>query len=256
MRIRCLILLFLFLLLWCVPARGAIAVDGTPGSIDNGATSSTTAQLSISAITAGDFVMCAFTFTGGGGNVFTSIKDANSNTYTVVGLRLLSGISQYIGIAYYQNAVGTSNEKTITLTVNTSTAFMAMTCGAFSGGKTSGALIDVSNTAGPTTSTNPTVALTTTCSGDLVVGTVDMSNNTPTHGSGFTSMGANTTTLNFTEYQVQSSAGAINANWTAASDTWGTNATSFIASGASCSVVVPGSLIGGKTTIGGPSVVH
>jgi hypothetical protein len=228
-------LLLLLFLVWACPAWAVIAPDGSPASVDNGAGASTTVQVSMGAVTAADFIVCHFSFEDASSNAFTSLQNASGDNFVQVSLNDDTGVGQWTGIYYRQNITANSNERTLTLKYTVSKPFGAMSCAAFSGGVTSGPLVDVVPAVKTATSTNPTSnSATTTCNGDLVVGLAQMNANTPTVGAGFTTMGSNSTTLLFSEYKVQSTAGSIAANWTASSDTWYAQMGTFFAAGASC----------------------
>lgn len=213
-------ILFTLGLLFASPAFGAIAADSTWAVQDRGNAGNTTVQVGLSAISTGDLIVCGFTYSNTGSHTISTFRDANANSFTIIFNHNNTTTGQFVGMAYRMNTSNQSNEKTITMTLSATTSFMAMGCRSYTGANTSSAL-DVTPSQ-DATGTNPTsTAATTACNGELIVGNLTTQTlNNPTAGSGFTIGAQNTASFQFTEDQIQSSAGSIATTWTLASDNY------------------------------------
>src|SRR6267378_6759312 len=201
----------------------------TSGSVDNGTTASLNAQLGLSAsILANDLVVAQFSFSSTGGNSFIDVHDNNAGgAYTAaVAATNNTAVGQWAGIYYFYMA-GAASSLTVTASWSVSNEFGALTASIWRGIATSNP-VDGAVQQQLLNTTNPTSTSVTTTAADLVVGNVQMLNLTPSVGSGFTILGSNTSTLLFSEYLIQSAAGSVQANWTAASDSWTAQMAAFL----------------------------
>jgi len=246
---------FLLLLLWfllAVPTWATIAADGAAASHDNGATSATTVVVPLGhSISAGDLIVCGFSFAGPVQPTITIGDNINAGNYSIaVPSHRNTTISQTVGIQFFPGSA--SGTPTITLTSNLGSAFGAMTCRAYTvtGGVASLDCVPSPSFVDGTTSNPTTNACTTTVNGDLLFATVSMSAQTPTAGGSYTLIGSNTSTLQFTEDQIQGSAGSTTGVFTATTDNWCVEVATF-------KVVQGGnSLVLGPTKILGPSLIQ
>ena len=243
----------LWLLIAAVPVGATLAADGAAASHDNGAVAGTTVAVPLGhSISSGDLIVCGFSVAGTSGQTITSITDSiNAGNYlTAVAAHRNTTLSQTVGIYYFLGSA--SGTPTITLTYGLSSAFAAMTCRAYTvtGGVASLDCVPSPAFVDGTTSNPTTNACTTTVNGDLLFATVSMQANTPTAGGSYTLIGSNTSTLQFTEDQIQSTAGSTTGVFTATADTWCVEVATF-------KVVQGGhSLLIGPTKILGPSLIQ
>jgi hypothetical protein len=205
-------------------AGSGISLDGNlHGVVDNGSVSGTTAALALGTPTAGDLITCEVTFDGGNGNTLASIVDNRNGSYAAaVPVHLNSTLRQWFGIYYIQNAAASAT--TVTITTTQSRSWLAMSCQAWNGAATSGALDtgfmqlqDATNAPNPTTGANQTPAT----NGELLIASLGMNNaGSPTAGTNYALIDGAVTTQFWPEYWIQGSITSTAGNYTWPTDSW------------------------------------
>jgi hypothetical protein len=214
----------LFLAVFCLlivtsHSHGAIALD-QHASTDNNVSTLSTIVVVLTGTAPNSHIVCNWTISGTSGIAYTSITDnVNAGSYSIaIASHTVTSVGQIEGQSYKENNAG--GTVTITAQFTHSNAFGAMGCQSRTGVALTGSL-DVAATVKDSTGTNPTAnSMTTTANGDVIVSAALMSANTPTAGAGFTLRDSMTDTLLFVEDTIQTTAGAIAASWTAASDSY------------------------------------
>jgi RHS repeat-associated protein len=192
------------------------------GTTDNGGSSSTVA-LTLNGVTAGDLLTCSLSF-GASSAITLSVADNVNGAWSVANAAHFdSANTQATGQFYFANSK--PGNITITGTAGTAGAPQAINCQEWSGVATSSPLDQVTQqdgTAANASSGNVTTAVV----GELILG--DLENiGSPTAGSGFTLINTTAQTWLSTEYQVQTSAGAIAATWTSSAGNWTAQVATF-----------------------------
>jgi hypothetical protein len=202
---------------------------GANNSTDNGSTASATVVVTLTGVSTGDLIVAEVSFSSNA--TLNQVKDnVNSGNYTAaVAVHHNTTLGQYYGIYYMPNSA--SGTVTITLTVNSSFDFAAMSCQAWHGALTTGVLDsafsqqqDATSTANPTTGSVRTPA----GNGELIIAACGFASATPAAGANYALIGSNTQTLWFPEYWIQSSSTATNGPFTASSDNWTDQMAAFI----------------------------
>jgi RHS repeat-associated protein len=193
------------------------------GSTDNGSTSATTVVVTLSNVNAGDLLTCSLSF-GAASAVSLSVADNVNGAWSVANAAHFdSANTQITGQFYLANSkAGTT---TITGTVGVANADGAINCQEWSGAATSNPLDQATQQDG-TTANASSGSITTAVAGELILG--DLENiGSPTAGVGFTLLNSTPYTEISTEYQLQTSAGAIAATWTSSAGNWTAQVATF-----------------------------
>jgi len=197
-------------------------------SKDAGVTTSTSLAF-VSANTAGNWIAVCIRAGTSSSQGFT-VTDSNSNTYrqaTQIGFAA-AGAGVTLAIYYAENIKGGANTITVSDTVSGPLRFAILE---YSGVATANSL-DVTAVAQGTSTSPNSGNMSTTASGDLLLGAIVTTNAAVfTAGSGYTieeSVPAEPNTKLITEDQVQAAAGAASASASlAASDNWGAALAAF-----------------------------
>ncbi len=222
----------LFLVLCGALVRGQSAPISLVQHTGKDAGTTTSSSLAFTANnTAGNWI--AVVIRGGGtGQVFT-VSDSRGNTYRKA-IQFNETIdATTLGLFYAENIAGGANTITVSNSFSGTLRFAILE---YAGVATSNSL-DVTATAQGTSSAPTTPTVTTTASGDLVIGILSTANpRTFTAGSGYViqervPVAPNTKLV--AEDRIQATAGSVLANGTLnASDTWGAAVAAFRAAAA------------------------
>jgi hypothetical protein len=198
---------------------------------------STTSVTNSGTFTAGNLIACVVIWIDTT-NTLTSVTDGGSNTYTLVNNNTNGAGGGRISNAYAMNIAGFTG--TITGTFSGAALWSSLQCHEVSGAATTGAL-DKSTAGGVNTSSTATDAVTitgvtTTANGEYVIAALVVTNgNTAAAGTNYTQrISNNGVTREFSEDQIQSSAGAIAPTFTASgagSTNWQIGMMTFFAAG-------------------------
>lgn len=195
----------------------------TPALVTNDLTSTTIAQTFGSAVTVGNRIVVAVSWSAGGATNYPTIADTRGNVYT-------RHIDDYDtanlqGLAVYSAPVTTGGTNTVTCTFGTTTDYRRLSIHEYSGISSSNP-IDTTDknkvTSGGSTATDgvTSTASNTTTDGCLIYGARQHDQAgvpTVTAGTGFTSRTNNNE--HSTEDRIQTTAGSVAATWTHSTST-------------------------------------
>ena len=214
---------------WGVPAFVQYASAG------NGGSGNAAVAFSASNITTNDLIVVHCLW-GNTTQTLSSVTDTAGNTYTLIAnSSVTESTNMRTQSAYAIITAGSGTKPTITCTRSSTSNAAWIEVAEYSGTATSGVLDQSAGTSG-TSATPTSPSVTTTASGELIVGLFTQdggAGETWTGGSGYTlrspSTGSNERAL---EDQVQSTAGSISANATmSSSQSWTAVIITFKASG-------------------------
>ena len=201
-----------------------ITLDGNlHGVQDNGQQITSSASLAMGTPHAGDLITCEVSFDSGNGNSLVSLSDPNNGSYAAaVPMHLNSGMRQWFGIYYVQNAV--ASPTTVTIVTSQSRSWLAISCQAWQGAATSnaldtsfGQLQDASGMPNPTTGANRTPA----ADGSLIIAGAGLVNGgVPGAGAQYALIDGAASTQWWPEYWIQGTATSTAGNFTWPTDTW------------------------------------
>jgi RHS repeat-associated protein len=192
-------------------------------STDNGQTSTSSIVVTLNGVRSGDLLTCSLTYGNAAGTTLSVSDNVNGPWAVASSVHYNSVIAQTTGQFYFANNKG--GNLTITGTPGAAGSWGAMNCQEWSGVAISSALGQATQQDG--TTANPSSgSVTTTASGDLVLG--DLENvQAPNAGTDFTLVNTTPSTWLSSEYEIQSSSGAIAATWTAAAANWTSQVATF-----------------------------
>jgi len=159
----------------------------------------------------------------GGAATSIAVSDSTNGAYSVASaIQNNLDATQYVAMFYFQNAA--AGTYSVTATNTGGACYFGLSCQAWKGVAKTSALdtsfgqykYQATSAANPTTGT----ALTPYTSGELIIGFLDTSNNTPTAGTNYTLIDAQTACLAYPEYWIQNAPTATNAPFTMATDIW------------------------------------
>jgi unsaturated rhamnogalacturonyl hydrolase len=193
------------------------------GSVDKGGAATSSVAVTLSGVTSGDLLTCSLTYGNNGGTTL-SVSDSLNGAWSVANAaHYNSNITQTTGQFYFAN----SKSGTVTVIGEPAGAgtWGAMNCQEWSGAAISSPLDQVTSADG--TTANPSSgSVTTTTSGELVLG--DLENGIgPSAGSGFSLVSSTPSTGLSTEYLIQSGAGPAAATWTLPATGWTAQVATF-----------------------------
>ena len=214
---------FTLLFLICASAQATITLD-THNSKQGTATCNVTSiNLTLTSVTAGDLITCEATMGTPSSATTIAISDSTNGAYSVsAAIQANVNAEQYVAMFYFQNAA--AGTYSVTATNNGAACYFGFSCQAWTGVAKTAALdtsfsqykYQATSAANPTTGT----ALTPYTGGELIIGFVSTSNNTPTAGTNYTLIDAQSTCLAYPEYSIQNGPTATNAPFTMATDFW------------------------------------
>jgi hypothetical protein len=184
-------------------------VQGTNGGVQSGPSAGVAYT---SNNTTGNLLVLVCRSTGASSTAGITITDSQGNTWSVPIKTTWTGTNTLI-MAYAPNCKSGANTVTVS---HTGTSFLQTKLAEYSGVATSSPL-DKSGDATNTSTTPTSSSVTTTQNGELIVGgfaNANANNLTITAGSGYTKRTATDDGNGAIEDQVQTSAGAISANFT------------------------------------------
>lgn len=191
-------------------------VTGQKAVADTGATSGTTIAVAFpSNVTAGNLI-CVQSGNDSGSASASGYADTLSNSYAAVVVSANNvSAQQRIDASYCKNISGGSC--TVTATFTASTSWRHIHVSEYSGADTTAPLDKSAGNTG-TSGSGSSGAQTTTTNGQLIYG--GSGNGLNTAGTGFTALSSGTNYTNMSEYQIQTSAGSIDATFTGSSSSW------------------------------------
>jgi IPT/TIG domain len=218
------VLVVLAVLLSCQASRLAAQIALVQhGSSDNGTTSSSSGVVTLPSIAAGHLLTCSLTFGNTGGTTL-SVSDSLNGTWSVANAAHYNSTIVQTTAQFYMPDSKAGSTK-ITGTAAAAAAWGAMNCQEWSGAATSSPL-DQSAQQDGTTANPSSGSVTTTSSGELVLGGLENVEG-PAAGSGFTVVNSTALTWLSSEYQIQGSSGSIAATWTGSSARWTAQVATF-----------------------------
>lgn len=187
-------------------------------STDNSGNSSSTVAVTLNGVTSGDLLTCDVTF---GANTTITVSDSINGTWSIANaLHYNAGLAPGSTVARFYKQNSAAGNMTITATGGTAAQFDAMNCQEWSGAATSNVLDQNAQQDG-TTANPSTPSVTTAAGGELILGNiVPGGNGGETVGSGFTLLTVTSATGLGSEYEMQSSPGAVSATWNMPAQNW------------------------------------
>jgi IPT/TIG domain len=189
------------------------------GTTDNASANTTAVVVKLSGVASGDLLTCSLTSGASAATTF-SVSDSVNGAWSVASsVHYNPGIGQTTAQFYLANSK--AGNATITGTSGSAGEYEAMNCQEWSGVATTNPLDQGTQQDGTAAAANPSSgSVTTTSGGELILG--DQENvNGPAAGSGFTLINNTPASWLSTEYEIQGSAGAIAATWTAPANGYG-----------------------------------
>ena len=178
-------------------------------------------SVSLTNVAAGDLIVCEVSLEQG--VTLTSVSDPSNGTYSpAIAFHTNSTMTQQLGIYFVANAAAGSYPVSVAWTGGAQ-SYQAMACQSWTGAAISSPQDttiaqqqDNSSTSNPTSGSS----LTPASAGELVIGNLMTSTQTPTAGANYALTDSAPVTNLWPEYWVQTAAAATNSPYTTSSDNW------------------------------------